>query len=252
RLFAGPARSLMRRFIGRRRIPDRAVALMMRLGGTAVFPYSWNPDYPARVGVMPRDGDGADVRWFDLEPCHVFHALNAYDDGDQIVADVVRHPKMFATDHRGPNEGIPTLDRWTIDLAAGKVLEERLDDRAQELPRVDERHVGKRHRYGYAAGPVANADGDIEVGDAVLKHDLASGRTDVRTFGTGCGSGEFVFVPNGPEAAEDDGVVMGFVYDASADRSDLVLLDAGTLDTVATVHPPARVPYGFHGSWLPA
>ena len=252
RLFAGPARSLMRRFIGRRRIPDRAVALMMRLGGTAVFPYSWNPDYPARVGVMPRDSDGADVRWFDLEPCHVFHALNAYDDGDQIVADVVRHPKMFATDHRGPNEGIPTLNRWTIDLAAGKVLEERLDDRAQELPRVDERHVGKRHRYGYAADLVANADGDIEVGDAVLKHDLASGRTDVRTFGTGCGSGEFVFVPNGPEAAEDDGVVMGFVYDASADRSDLVLLDAGTLDTVATVHLPARVPYGVHGSWLPA
>jgi carotenoid cleavage dioxygenase len=47
-------------------------------------------------------------------------------------------------------------------------------------------------------------------------------------------------------------VVMGFVYDRGADRSDLVLLDAQTLDTVATVHLPARVPNGFHGNWVPA
>ena len=252
RLFARPVRSLMAAFVGRRRIPDRVVALMMRFGSDAVFPYSWNRDYPARVGVMARDGDGSDVRWFEVEPCHVFHALNAYDDGDQIVAHVVRHPKMFATDHHGPNEGPPTLERWTIDLAAGKVIEERLDDRPQELPRVDERVVGQRHRYGYAAGLVTNADGDIDVGEAVLKHDLAFGRTNVRAFGPGRGAGEFVFVPNGPDAAEDDGVLMGFVYDRSTDRSDLVLLCAETLDTLASVHLPTRVPYGVHGSWLPA
>ncbi len=37
-----------------------------------------------------------------------------------------------------------------------------------------------------------------------------------------------------------------------SDRSDLVLLDASTLDTVAEIHLPVRVPYGFHGSWVPA
>ena len=124
----------------------------MRGNASAGFPYVWNPSYPARVGVMPRDGGAADVRWFDVEPCYVFHPLNAYDDGDNVVLDVVRHPKMFATDPLGPNEGDPTLDRWTVDLAAGKVLEERIDDRGQEFPRVDERLVGRRHRYGYAAG----------------------------------------------------------------------------------------------------
>ena len=99
---------------------------------------------------MPRDGDNSDVRWFDVEPCYVFHPMNAYDDGDTIVLDVVRHPKMFATENLGPNEGPPTLDRWTVDLADGKVRESRVDDRGQEFPRVDERLVGKRHRYGYA------------------------------------------------------------------------------------------------------
>lgn len=83
---------------------------------------------------MPRDGGSADVRWFDVEPCYVFHPMNAYDDGDTVVLDVIRHPKMFDTDHLGPNEGPPTLDRWTVDLADGKVRESRIDDRAQEFP----------------------------------------------------------------------------------------------------------------------
>ena len=50
------------------------------------FPYRWNPRYPARVGVMPREGGDADVRWFDVEPCYVFHPMNAYADGDFACA----------------------------------------------------------------------------------------------------------------------------------------------------------------------
>jgi carotenoid cleavage dioxygenase len=251
RLLARPARAVMSWFIGRRRIPDRAVALMMRLGGGPSAlppPYSWNPSYPARVGVMAREGDGTDVEWFDVEPCYVFHPLNAFDDDDRIVADVVRHPTMFASERHGPSEGLPTLDRWTIDLAAGKVLEERLDDRGQEFPRVDERVVGRRHRYGYAV----EMDAKVDFTNALLKHDLASGGTEVRAFGRTCAAGEFVFVPNRPDAGEHQGVLMGYVHDAAIDCSDLVLLDADTLDTVATVHLPTRVPHGFHGNWLPA
>jgi carotenoid cleavage dioxygenase len=247
------------RFIGRRRTPEAVAERIARKargrdGGTTIaFPYSWDPDYPARVGVMRRDSDGSDVRWFEIEPCYVFHPLNAFDDGDHIVLDVVRHPKMFATDYRGPNEGPPTLDRWTVDLAAGKVLEERLDDTGQELPRVDERLTGRRHRYGYAVGFDSWEDGQgTPQPDLLLRHDLEAGRTDVRRFEPGQEPSEFVFVPASDEAAEDEGVLMGFVYDASRDQSDLMLLDAATLDTVATVHLPARVPRGFHGSWVPA
>ena len=122
---------------------------------------------------MPREGGNADVRWFDVEPCCVFHPMNAYDEGDTIVLDVVRHPKMFDNDHLGPNEGPPTLDRWTVDLADGKVRESRFDDRGQEFPRVDERLVGKRHRYGYAptVGEAFTGAGDL------LKHDFAGGNT---------------------------------------------------------------------------
>lgn len=221
----------------------------------ATLPYSWNPDYPARVGVMARESDGSDVRWFDVEPCYVYHPLNAYDDGDRIVLDVVRHPKSFATDHNGPNEGEPQLHRWVVDQGAGKVLEEQLDDHGQEFPRVDDRVVGRRHRYGYAVGLAPegpdNPYRDIALAPAsVLKHDLVAGTTEARSLGAGTEPGELVFVADGPDAAEDEGVLMGYVYDRASDRSDLVVLDAATLDTVATVHLPARVPHGFHGSWI--
>jgi carotenoid cleavage dioxygenase len=205
------------------------------------FPAAWKPDYGARVGVMPRDGGNADVRWFDVEPCYVFHPLNAYDDGERIVLDVVRHERMFATDLFGPFEAIPTLDRWTIDLRAGKVLEERLDDHPQELPRVDERVVGRRHRYGYA--------GFL----ALHKHDLVAGRTETHDFGPGRHAGEGVFVPAPEDAGEDEGWVLTVVYDQTRDGSDLVLLDATDFagSPVATVRLPQRVPFGFHGWWLP-
>ena len=44
---------------------------------------------------------------------------------------------------------------------------------------------------------------------------------------------------------------MGYVYDGGREASDLVLVDAATLETVASVHLPVRVPYGFHGNWIP-
>ena len=143
---------------------------------------------------MPRDGDNADVRWFDVEPCYVFHPMNAYDDGDTIVLDVVRHPKMFDTEHLGPNEGPPTLDRWTVDLADGKVRESRVDDRGQEFPRVDERLVGKRHRYGYA--PTRRTKASTAT-TSLLKHDFVGSGTLARSFGAAKALGEFVFHPIG-------------------------------------------------------
>jgi carotenoid cleavage dioxygenase len=216
---------------------------------------------------MPREGGAADVRWFEIEPCYVFHPLNAYDSASdssdinssnknnriknsvkEIVLDVVRHPRMFDTDFTGPSEGCPTLDRWTVDLEAGKVREERLDDRGQEFPRIDERLVGRRHRYGYAT---AIGAGGSPAG-SLLKHDLVKGTTSVRAFDEGRQPGEFVFVPDHADAAEDDGVLMGFVYDPGTRRSDLTLLDAGSLETVAAIHLPDRVPNGFHGNWAPA
>ncbi len=251
RALRAPARLVLSALIGRVRVPNPIIAMAGKaLRGNANLPYSWNSSYPARVGVMPRTGGAEDVRWFDVEPCYVFHALNAYDDGDTIVLDVVRHPKVFDTEFHGPNEGFTTLDRWTVDLADGKVRESQLDDRPQEFPRIDDRLVGRPHRYGYAL-QATSGTGAIAV-DSVLKHDLHLGRTIVRRLGQHRHPSEFVFIPTAPHAPEDDGVLMGFVYGATTDRSDLTILDAASLETIAAIHLPERVPHGFHGNWAPS
>ena len=230
---------------------DLPVVFDFDLVGKQPFPAEWKPDYGARVGVMPREGGNADVKWFDVEPCYVFHPMNAYDDNGNVVIDVARHPKMFATDIYGPAEQPPTLDRWTIDLDAGKVIEERLDDRPQEFPRVDDRQVGRRHRYGYTTS-VGVDDDWIHFG-GLLKHDLDAGSTEMHTFGRGIHAGEGVFVTASDSAAEDEGWVLSVVYDEGRDASELVILDATDFSgaPVATVQLPQRVPFGFHGSWVP-
>lgn len=218
----------------------------------STFPYAWDAEHRARIGLLPRaSDDGADICWFDVDQCYVFHPMNAYDDGDRVVIDVLRHPKMFDRNRLGPDEGSPTLDRWTVELVAGKVLEERIDDRGQEFPRVDERLLGRRHRYGYTVGFEAGAGGQLDLVDnCIYKHDLATRKTEVRTFPGGA-IGEVVFVPNGERSAEDDGVLMGFALDGARQASELVVLDAATLETVAKVPLPVRIPHGFHGNWVP-
>lgn len=225
--------------------------LDMAMSGQGL-PYRWDEDYGARVGVLPKGGTADQVRWYDVEPCYVYHPMNAHDLPDgRIVLDVVRHPSMFRTDLRGPNEGDSTLDRWTIDPSAGKVIEERLDDRPIELPRVDERLVGKRARYGYAT-TFDGGSGHIEFGP-LYRHDFDTGSTAVHDFGEGRMAMEPVFVPRADDAAEDDGWILSVVYDRATDRSDLVVLSGQdfTGDPVATVRLPDRVPFGFHGNWVP-
>ncbi|OLT40529.1 carotenoid oxygenase [Saccharomonospora sp. CUA-673] len=240
-----PARLLLSALIGRVRVPDPVAALVARgRGAPTRYPYRWNRNYPARIGVLPREAGSDAVRWFDVPPCYVFHTLNAFDDDAGVVIDVVRHAKVFDDDLTGPSEGNPTLERWRLDLRTGAVDQQRLCDRPQEFPRIDENLLGTPHRFGYTV--------EIDEG-RLLKHDLSGGgTTSTRTFGgEGHPIGEFVFEPNPGATSEDDGVLMGFVHDLAEDRSDLAFLDAGTLETIGTVHLPHRVPAGFHGNWIP-
>lgn len=212
------------------------------------FPYVWSDDYGARLGVMPRGGRGADVRWLEIEPCYVFHPVNAFEEGGRIVLDVARYPVLW----RGAPEGFDPayLHRFAIDLAGAKVSEQRLDDRAIEFPRVDERRTGLPARYGYAA---ANHLGAGSSPERLVKYELATGACRELDLGPGVAPGEFVFVPAGEGAGEDEGWLIGYAYDRARNASDFVVVDANRFagPPVARVPLPARVPFGFHGNWVP-
>jgi len=219
------------------------------------FPYRWNAAHPARVGLLPREGEAADIVWCALPPCFVFHAVNAYDLPDGRVAlDVVAYDRMFDDANAGPDQKPRGLERWLIDPAARTVEQVTLDATPQELPRIDERRTGLPYRYAYAMG-LPDAIGDALAGEAPLfKHDLAAGTREVHHFGTGRIPGEFVFQPRGPEAAEDEGWLLGLVVEADGRTTALEVIDAQNFagSPVATVRLPHRVPPGIHGAWLPA
>ena len=211
------------------------------------MPYAWDPAYGARLGVMPRDGSNADVKWIEIDPCFVFHPLNAYETDGAIVMDVARYASLWS---ESPDDfGAAVLTRWTIDLASGVVKEEALDDRPIEFPRVDPRREGLHNRYGYA---VATEPGSGIRMQQLIKYDLESGTSQLHDFGPGMSAGEGVFVPQSPDAAEDEGYVLAYVYDSERDGSDFVVLDASNFEAepLARVRLPQRVPFGFHGNWV--
>ena len=203
-------RATLNRIIGRNPLPEPlSPGWPAAAARRPTLPYSWNPDYPARIGLLPRDGGTDDVRWFEIDPCFVFHSLNAYDEGDTVVIDVVRHDRMFATDFTGPNEGPATLTRFVVDLAAGKVREERFDERCAGVPaprRAADRAPAPLRLRGRVRRRRRSAT-------RCVKHDLVAGSSQVRRLGEGREASEFCFVPRAAGSREDDGVLMGYVHD---------------------------------------
>jgi len=215
------------------------------------MPIRWDDNYPARLGVMPRNGNDAQVRWYDINPCYVFHPMNAYEQGDRIILDVARFPYMWRDS--GVDFPPPHLWRFTIDTVTGRVQEEQVDDRAAEFPRVADANIGRPHRYGYMFSSSGRPDRPEEQSGAILKYDRQRGSRTSIEFGRGRVGGEPVFAPAAGAQHEDDGYLMTFVYDAERNASEFVIHDAASMDSepLARVLLP-RIPSGFHGSWVPS
>jgi len=52
---------------------DQPVTVDLDLAFKGYFPFSWNPDYGNRIGLMPRDGGNDDIVWIDVPLGYTFH-----------------------------------------------------------------------------------------------------------------------------------------------------------------------------------
>ena len=134
-----------------------------------------------------------------------------------------------------------------LNRTTGHFSELPLFDRGCEFPRFNDAFAARPYRYGYTAALVSPKSGPTH------KHDVETGRTEVHDYGTGRIGLEPVFIPRPGARGEDDGWVVTYVYDANRGTSDVVILDAQAFGDapVATIQLPVRVPFGFHGNWLP-
>lgn len=217
-------------------------------------PIRWEPELGTKIGVMPRNGGNTDVRWFETDPCFVFHPMNAYTERNCVIADVCRFNRLPLFDgvEKRDRDNIDSarLTRWTLDLRSGAVKETALDESPVEFPRLDERFAGRPYRYGYTGGRVG-VTSETGLFNAIFLYDHQTGRRREHHLGTTSFTSEPVFVPRTPHALEGEGFLLAVVYRQEANRSDLVILDAENIEAkpLATVKLPHRVPYGFHGNW---
>ena len=108
--------------------------------------YAWEPEKGTHIGIMPRNGSVADMRWFVGDPSYVFHPMNAYNDGAKIICDVCEYPQaplfpMVDGSPGDPKQALARLVRWTFDLsdATDDYRRERLHDVVCEFPMSVER-----------------------------------------------------------------------------------------------------------------
>ena len=219
---------------------------------------AWEPQLPALLGCLPREGGADDIGGYDGEACCVFHPLNAYQDGTQLIADMLRYdagPGFPGADGSAPDAATAAarLERWRIPLAGTtqRYTQERLDDQTSEYPRIDERYAGLPHRYGYFSTTPSEAGAGVF--DELARYDFHSGRKETFRLPAGDFISEPVFVARSADAAQGQGWLLAVVYRGAEARSDLLVLDAEQLAAgpVATAKLETRVPFGFHGNWMP-
>ena len=233
---------------------DLPIVSDMDLAVSTGSPFGFKPECGARLGVMPRDGNNSDVRWFDIDPCFVFHSFNSFEEGNKIILYVSRQQEAMVggfKDIYGGEKTVARLWRWIIDLENGRVSEEQLDDGACDFPRVNDNRIGLHSEYGYCMQIKTDVK-SLTFGENLFKYHLESGKRTDHHLGSNVAGGEPVFAPKPGSTKEDQGWILSLVHDRNTRKSKLVIVDAEAFDQepVAEVMIPQRVPYGAHGSWI--
>jgi len=233
---------------------DLPIISDMNLAVETGSPFGFKPEFGARLGVMPREGSNSDVKWFDIDPCYVFHPLNSYEEGNKIILYVCRQQEAMVggfQDIYGGETTVARLWKWTIDLESGSVKEEQIDDAPCDFPRIDDRRIGFKNDYGYFTTLETEVD-SLTIGRHLLKYDLVNNKRLTHDLGENVTGGEALFVPRNANSSEDDGWAISLAYEAETDRSKLLVINSQDFESapVAEIYAPQRVPNGAHGSWI--
>ena len=224
--------------------------------------YAWEPEKGVHIGIMPRNGSVADMRWFKGDPAYVFHPMNAHSDGDVVMCDVCEFEEaplfpMPDGTPGDPKKAMPRLTRWTFDLGKNS------DDYkvgAAERHRVRISAPGRTSHRARTTVTVtwrATRIRSSTVGgfNGIGRFDHHTGKLEAYDVGAGVRDERADLRAASREiAAEGEGYLLANVYDAKRKASHLVILDAQNVAAgpLATAYLDHRVPFGFHGNWAPA
>jgi all-trans-8'-apo-beta-carotenal 15,15'-oxygenase len=226
--------------------------------GTVSNSLRWSPQEGTEVIVIPLD-TGKEVVRFKIEPIFLLHTANAFEDGTKIVLDAILSRdflsclRWFQSLPTGAVAGAMdgALCRMSLNPTERAMSVRVLQDAPCELPRVSPSVEGRRHRFVYSVAWSAGRTSADGMPDALTKHDVATGRSQVLSFLSDHFVCEPVFVPSGG-AEEDHGYVLAHVLDARSGGTYVAVIDGQQwlAGAVARLHLPFHVPFGFHGTWV--
>ncbi|MEE4298356.1 MAG: carotenoid oxygenase family protein [Pseudomonadales bacterium] len=213
---------------------------------TAAGSMSMHTERPMKALLVPRDG--GDPVCFETLPGFVFHFAGGADHADGTLhLNLVHHrtlPALGSVDELiESGEGLGQLTRLDIDPVRGTTRTTLLSEHAHEMPRT-----GGDGRRIYSCGVPAGRN--LPFYTAILATELAPDggavATRVRDFHPD--------LPGEPVPVVADGAewLLLQVYRAEEHRSELLVLAAEDLSTVASMALPHSLPPGFHGSWVGA
>lgn len=215
--------------------------------------YRWEPERGTVFHIIDKDS-GQVVKTARSEPFFAFHHVNAFEEGDDVVVDLVAFPDAAVIDQfylnhlrsSSPVTATGHLKRFRIRLDAGDAIaSETLAETPLEFPRFNERTCAMRpYRYVYGASSQSRAD----FMDNLIKLDIRASNVSVWQQ-PDCYPGEPVFVAAPQSNAEDEGVILSVVLDSAASTSFLLVLDAQSFTEHARLMLPHHVPFGFHGNF---
>ena len=221
-------------------------------------------DMPSRFALVPRDGRGGEIRWFDAAPTFVQHWLNAYEEGDEVILDGYFQEDPLPTPPANfPAEVAPMfgildakaiktkLHRWRFNLADGTTREEDLGESSTNLEfgMFNQRHAGRSYRFAYSAMMVPG----LFLMNGWVKHDLETGKSWEFKLPPGRYCSETPFAPRAGAVGEDDGYLVSFIIDENNGTSECLILDAARIEAgpVARVRLPHKISSGTHSCWAP-
>jgi carotenoid cleavage dioxygenase-like enzyme len=233
--------------------------------------WAWDSTVPTYVGILPRDGDGKDVRWFKGPVRAAIHMLNGVTKDNKViletpVSDGNPFPFFPAADGSpwNPQKARTTLRRWTFDLNSkhdGWEEQVLFPEAPGVLPRIDERYWSLPYRYGYVgyadpSKPFDEKAGNLRgrVTNCYARLDFATGKMNSYFVGDVGSLQEVQFIPRRKDAPEGDGYLIGIAANYAEMHSELVIIDAQRLEEgdIARVILPFRVAPQVHGWWVGA
>ena len=196
---------------------------------------SFYPEMQSRFGILDRMASGDTIRWFDAEPCYIYHIINSWEEENEVILDVCRMSSPVPSQEvrqklSGPYGTMLAwlkLDacyhRYRFNLETGETKEERKEDLLSEFPVINNRYGGLPSRYSYH---VTLADTDVILFDALVKMDSLTGTSQKFKFPEGCYGSEMQFAPRHNSNAEDDGYLISFVTNMESRKGEIQIFPA--------------------------